>query len=168
LVPNGGFEFAISGWDIRPDPALSITRAALDVASCSSSGSLFMTYQNEAAGSGYFVTGPCIPVDPSLTYNMGAWIYVPKSSAGFASFRLTYHSDSDCKTINQPTPTSQYSLNTGAVTVFDTWKHARAESFKPTPGTKSARLEIQLSSSTTGLEQAYFDSFYVTRTPGHF
>jgi hypothetical protein len=168
LVPNGGLDQAVSGWEIRTDPALSVSRAALDVANCSSSGSLLMTYQNEAANIGYFINGPCVPMDPSLTYNMGVWIYVPKTSVGYASFRLMYYSDSDCKTLNQPTPSSQISVNAGTVTVFETWKQLRAESFKPTAGTKSAGLEIQLSANRVGLEQAYFDSFYVTPAPGHF
>ncbi len=170
LIKDGGFDGDLSAWSFTARPDSAVIRAPLDATNCSSSGSLHYTFTSVVATGSVAIVGPCFPIDASLKYNMGAWIYIPKAagSTSFATFGVFYFSDADCQTpnsVNDISGTWKGTMGTG----FDQWQNLRVESTVPFPGTRSARFTVEVGSNTAGgMGQAYFDNLYFTPTPGHF
>jgi hypothetical protein len=145
----------------------SITRDAFDVTNCSSSGSLLFSYTNDVPNSSYLITGACFPINPSVTYNMGGWIYVPKTSLGSGRIGLLYFRDTDCKTTVNTNGQCEITIGPGDP-ARESWQLAHLELTAPVAGAKAAKFVVDLDSGKAGLAQAYFDALYFTPAPGHF
>ena len=160
LVSNGGFEAAtLSNWTAGAD--MSLSRASLDSSGCASSGSLLVTYAG-SYGSWSGAGTPCIPVSSSTAYNLGGWVYIPSGhNAGKA--RLTWDwFDAGC----------QNDLGSKwfeATVTYDVWQYLHLESVTPPAGTAGVSIGVWASKAADGSPgAAYFDSLFITPSPGHF
>lgn len=167
LIPDGGFDAtALTDW--TPGALrIALSRSTLDSADCPSSGALHISDQSGATGY-YPNSGPCVAVTTGTTYNVGAWAYVPSSGPrATAEIQFSFRPDAACSQV-MPYP--------GAIffhmpEVYDVWQYVHQEDVVLPAGTTAVSVEASAVRKDTGTTEAmhvYFDSIYVSASPGRF
>jgi hypothetical protein len=168
-VPDGGFNGDASFWVNMSGGTVALSRSSLDVAGCSSSGSLEYTYTGPTNTDGPVWTA-CIPIASNVSYNVGGWVYLPSSGGGsvYGSVDVNWFTDTNCANLN--VINSNWGVTTPVdMTLVNTWQYSHLDNVVPYPGTKAALFGMQVESNQNGrLAQAYFDSLYFTPAPGRF
>jgi hypothetical protein len=111
--------------------------------------------------------GACFVLSPGTAYNLGGWIYVP-SGHGTVQILLgfNWYTDTAC-TASAPAPGAVW-LN--ASETYDVWQYVHQDAFVPPSGVRSAIANLWVGNVAAGPNPAaaYFDSIYMTPTPGRF
>jgi hypothetical protein len=162
LLFNAGFDGDVTeGWTPY-DPKIVLSRGTIDSSNCKLSGSLLVTNQDpEGLNSGAY---QCVPVTAGLTYDTGAWINTPSGLAkGQANLMLEYYTGDNCSG-NVTVGSLLFTYDT------DAWEYVHKENLTVPADVRSAAVYLQVvkNGPNEKVFSAYYDSIYLTPSPGKF
>jgi hypothetical protein len=168
LVKNGGFDTTVTDW--KASSKLSLRRWSQDASSCTSSGSLTLTYERPEADYTPDVWQCLDLANDQGTFNAGVWAYVePTSPKGYVDFWIEWYDQPLCVQSGGALPTYQRRALAPSERSGE-WRQLRVDNIAPPPGTRSVRVRFGIYAQETSIAPfvAVADMFYLSPAPARW